>query len=106
MSQEKAYLRIDAKATDLVKAEDIESAISLVEHSIKLITDTPLAKVIEFISIHPMHYKGVEIRVSIYPRWRPLVFGKRFSNVVSLRKLLSNLSGKSEIEVWLTVVER
>lgn len=106
MSQEKAYLRIDAKTSKLVKAEDIESAISLIEHSIKLITDTPLTKVIEFISIQPMHDKGVEVKVSIYPRWRPLVFGKRFSNVVSLRKLVSNLSGKSETEIWLTVVER
>ncbi len=106
MATEKAYLQVEGSVPQLLKPADINSAVELVESAIKLITDAPLVDVIESLTVKAMNGSGVEVKLAIFPRYRPLVFGKRFSNVVSLRKLISNLSGKSELEVWLSVVEK
>ncbi len=106
MTQERAYLAVADDVPNLLNNEDVNKAVSLIENAIGLITDTNLDKVIEALTVESKLGKGVEVQVSIKPRFRPLVFGKKFSNVVALRKLVSNLSGKAETEVWLSVVER
>jgi predicted RNA-binding protein YlqC (UPF0109 family) len=106
MIQERSYLRVADEVPTLLNNTDVNKAVLLIESSIGLITDTPLDQVIESLTIESKSGKGIEVQVAIHPRWRPLVFGKKFSNVVALRKLVSNLSGKAETEVWLSVVER
>ncbi len=106
-----SYVNISEDVLDFTKSEDVSDIIKFIESSIKLITDKPLDEVIQTIDVDlvPEDSQTGRMRVDFYliinKKFRSIVFGRKFSNISAMKKLLSNISGKRRIFYSLTVEE-
>lgn len=106
-----SYVDIDQEVYQEVDPSDLDNITALIESSIRLTTDRPLTKVITSLtyqldSEEPSRggYQ-INILLTVDKQSRAVVFGKKFTNIQSLRKLISNISGKRSIFYSLEVKE-
>lgn len=76
-----------------LKKESLSSIIELIEASIKLMTPAKIEDVITNIKVRK-DTNCVNIELEINRRYKAMVYGKKFSNISCLRKLVSNTSGR------------
>lgn len=71
----------------------LDRSISLIVAMVKTVTNEDINTVIRGIELFCHTKEEVSITLDINPRYRAVVFGRQFSNISCLRKMISNLSG-------------
>lgn len=106
-----SYRNVSEDVLAVSKAQDVSDIISLIESCIVLVTDEDLETVINEIAVTlvPQDSKTgnpkIDIYLNINKKFRSIVFGRRFSNISAIKKLISNISGKRRTFYSLTVEE-
>lgn len=87
------------------RTQDIENIVALLETTARLATSKPVEDVIKGITFTLGDPSEIQVLVDIFKESRSLMFGRKFTNVSCLRKLVSNASGKSGIYFRLDMIE-
>lgn len=98
------YLKVHQDVNHGIDDTTLQSLVCLIESAITLMVDKPLTEVINNINVSVNEEKdGINILLVVDKRYRPIVFGKKFSNISCLRKLVANASGKTKKTFILNV---
>jgi hypothetical protein len=82
--------------------------VLLIQTAIQLMTHVKLENIIEGLIVEEVlegNKSVINFTLNIHPQYKAMVFGRRFCNISSLRKLISNASGLDNIFYKLIVTE-
>lgn len=103
MSNGRPYLKVSERVGHEVNPVTTAGLVGLIESSITLMVRESLDNVIESLDIRMSEQGVININLSVFKTYRPVVFGKRFANIVCLRKLVANASGLTRKTFMLNV---